>query len=194
MKLVELVGEQAEFAAEAIKWVENTLLPDCTCEKTLDNMAYEDKLRLIQGLCGIITMWSYTRHSHDPDWDSENELVISIREGVEWEADVGRQGLHAKYLASNILTASTGEEPEFYRQFGLLEQDAKGSLTIRKRTIERVIGELVTWFRYYTWHGYGKTGRENCQDALEYLKRDIVNILEKEESSWGHNIGSDANN
>jgi hypothetical protein len=124
MKLAELIGEQAECAIEAIKWVENTLRPDCACETTLDSMGYEDKLRLIRGLCGIITMWSYGSYG-DPDWGGETQLVISIREGVEWEANANRQGLYAKYLASNILAASTGEEQEFTDDLDSLNKTKK---------------------------------------------------------------------
>lgn len=178
MELVELMGNQAEVASEAVELIENSLHPDSTWRETLDDIRFDDKLRLIRGLCGILTMWSYAKYYQDSDENVEAKLIGFIRESVEWEADKGRPHLHVKYLALNLLEASTGEEQEFYRRLGLLEQDKNGSLVIRSRTIERVILELVNWFRYYSWDGYGKTGPQNCQDALEVLKRDIVYLRE----------------
>ena len=189
MELAELIGNDGELANVAIKWVESTLNHPgvCTCDSTLDSMGHEDKIRLVRGLCGLLIMWSYSGHGGEPYSSGKNWFVLSIKEGVDREVNANRDGLYARYLAASILTASTRDEQEFYRQLQFLEPDTNGSLVLRKRTIERVIQQFVSWFRYYTWNwiwrGYGQSGQDNVQSALDHLKVDMVNIIEKDKQA-----------
>jgi hypothetical protein len=179
MKLLELVGNKADIALDAIDLVE-TGLQGSSQREILDNLDKVEMHRIIQGLCAIIRIWSYSKY-HNSGEDSAETLVGFIRESVEWEADKDRRdGVHGRYQALNVLEASLSQDPEsFRRQLEFLEEDQRqSSLTIQSRATEKVIRELVNWFRYYSWDGYGKTGPENCQDALTTVKGDIAYLLE----------------
>lgn len=178
MESITLVGHKAEAAYEAINLVETSLYRGSVLQGMLDNLAGEKKLEIIQGLCSILSIWSYLKYPEEDD--SVQKLIDMIREEIEWEADKGRTGLHAKYQALNVLDASTGKDHEFYAELALiLEKDGKGiSLTGRSKADDNVIRELMNWFRYYSWFGYGRTGPENCQYALEAVKIDIQQLLE----------------
>lgn len=178
MELLELVGDEADLALEAINLVEISLKRNSSLRETFDNLDKAEKIRLIQGLCAILCIRSYSKfYSED---NPAGILMGSIRESVAWEADAGRDGVHGKYQALKALDASIKQGPElFHWQLELLEEDQiQSSLTLPNRAMEHVIRELVNWFRYYSWFGYGKTGPENCQEALAIVKDDIAYLLD----------------
>lgn len=178
MELLELVGDKADIASKAIALVESSI-GKTSPRETLSHLDKAEKFRIIQGLCAILYVRSYSRFdSHD---ENPAEVLVSfIRESVEWEGDKGREGVHARYQALNVLeTAIRCELDLFFRQLTMLEKDQRyTSLALPDRGIDNVIIELVNWFREYSWHGYGKTGPENCQEALALVRNDISYLLD----------------
>lgn len=179
MKVITLVGDKAEAAYEAVNLVETSLYSGDTVQGILDNLAGEKKRELVQGLCSILSIWSY--HRFPEEEASIKALIDLIKESIEWEADKGRNGLHAKYQAFDILEASTGEDQEFYTRLTLIsdEEDKGISLTGRSKNDDNIIIELMNWFRYYSWFGYGKTGPENCEYAIKTVNFEIWHLIDR---------------
>lgn len=176
MKILELVGDQADVALEALDLVEASLQKNL--RETFDNFDQNDKLRLIQGLCAILYIRSL-RKFYGQGEDPAEILLLVIRESVEWEADKGRDGAHAKYQALKVLESSFNQDAVlFHEQLEMLEKDQKqDSLSLPQRSTENVTRELVNWFRYYSWFGYGKTGPENCREGLALVRDDVSYLL-----------------